>query len=535
MEIALAFALSFPIGLILLLVFWRRKETKHPPWLEEDIPFISNTYQYLTDMGKFLERATKALNKSNIIQFRLGAKLVCLVSGEKNTQVLFGPPHIVDPNMFHVLLMDTHWGMPRDEIKKFENDKSGRQRVPLPGTEATSPRQRHWFNHHQIYAEYLSSAKYTGVLADIFLRFFSEKLDQQSASEWTTVQIYSLLRTDMAESAIKSMFGSRILELNPDLVKCYWQFDEVAGVLVWGLPKFLKPKPRHIRERLHDMVHKQVEDAWENFDWNGPEAQSDWDPYWGSRFAREIARWLRESGFSNRTCSGHTTATLFGLNGNTLPISAWILMELIQDPPLLRAINDEVMQVFTIDQQTGKHHIDVHKLLLLPRLLSVYTEVLRMHISFNVTREVRESITIDGYHISKGSLLQSASQIAHYDEAVWATDKHGATEFWAERHLEFAAGVDGNVPRPQFSIKARPTSFFPFGGGYALCPGRHFAKREIMMAVAIIVAKFDIEFMGWVQSDGSRSDRPAFNDQKYAGAAAVPPDRDMKIRWRRAW
>ena len=255
---------------------------------------------------------SKALKESDVIRFNLGHKLVYLVCGERNTQVLFGPPEIVDPNMFHILLMDTHWGMPRREIKMFADDKSGRHRVPLPGTEDVDPCQRHWFNHHQIYAEYLSSAKYTSILANTFFDFFSERLNQHSSSEWTTLRLYEFLRTDMVESAVKSMFGSRILELNPDLAKCYWQFDEVAGVLVWGPPRLLKPKPWRIRENLHAMVHNQVKEAWEEFNWNGPEANSDWDPYWGSRFAREIAKWLKESGFSNRTASGHTTATLFG-------------------------------------------------------------------------------------------------------------------------------------------------------------------------------------------------------------------------------
>ncbi|RYP10035.1 hypothetical protein DL765_008234 [Monosporascus sp. GIB2] len=433
--------------------------------------------------------------------------------------------------------MASHWGMPKDEIKMFENDKSGRQKMPLPGADIPQD-QRHWYNHHQIYAEYLSSTKYTGILADTFYHFFSQRLDQQPLSEWAIVALFDLLKSDMAESAVKSMFGSRILELNPDLIKCYWEFDEVAGILVWGFPRFIRRRPWQIRERLHGMVHRHVESAWQNFDWNGPEAGSDWDPHWGSRFSREIAKWLRQSGFSNRTASGHTTATLFGLNGNTLPITAWILMELIKDPPLLRVVRAEVLQASTVDQATGEHRLDVHKLLSLPRFLSVYTEVLRMHISFNVTREVQQDIWIDGHRIAKGTLLQAPSQIAHYDESDWGVPGHPASEFWADRHLEYVNRLDeaGNAIRqPEFSMKARATSFFPYGGGYALCPGRHFAKREIMMAVAIILAKFDIEFAGWTHMDGSESDRPPQNDQRYAGAAAMPPDRDMKIRWKRLW
>lgn len=55
------------------------------------------------------------------------------------------------------------------------------------------------------------------------------------------------------------------------------------------------------------------------------------------------------------------------------------------------------------------------------------------------------------------------------------------------------------------------------------------------MALAMLVARFDIEFVRWTKLDGSPSDRPAENDMRWAGGAAVPPDRDMEVRWKRLW
>jgi len=73
------------------------------------------------------------------------------------------------------------------------------------------------------------------------------------------------------------------------------------------------------------------------------------------------------------------------------------------------------------------------------------------------------------------------------------------------------------------------------GGGVAICPGRHFAKQEIMLTIAILASKFDYEFVEWVKMDGTPSDRPPRNDTKYAGAAGVPPDVDIKVRLKRRW
>ncbi|KAI0393084.1 putative cytochrome P450 [Xylariaceae sp. FL0594] len=470
-------------------------------------PICFNAYQYLTDMESFLKRA----EKSGVIGFRLGRKAVYIVSGTSNVHSLFAPPHIMDPNMFHMLLMDKHWGMPSNEIRMFAKNTSGGQKRPLPGTEGIPDQRRPWHNHHEVYAQYLSSSKYTEALADTFFSFFLMRLDQQPLLECVTVPIFDLIKTDRAESAVASLFGTQLLYLNPGLIECYWEFDEIAGALVRGLPRFLKPGQWRIRERLHNMVHRHVTSAWEKFNWE-KDGESDWDPH--SRFSREIAKWLRQTGFSDRATIGHTTATLLG---------------------------QEVLQAFTNDHVTGRRNLDVHRLLTLPRLSSAYLEILRLHVSFNVTREVQQDTEVSGYRIPKGSLLQAPSQIAHYDESAWASEGHPASEFWAERHLTNVDEAGRQTTEPRLSTKSRPTSFFPFGPywrqglGYALCPGRHSAKREILMAVAVILAKFEVEFVQWVHSDGRSSSRPAQNDQGYAGVVAMLPDRDMLVRWKRLW
>jgi hypothetical protein len=40
-----------------------------------------------------------------------------------------------------------------------------------------------------------------------------------------------------------------------------------------------------------------------------------------------------------------------------------------------------------------------------------------------------------------------------------------------------------------------------------------------------------VEFVEWVRSDGSRSERPAADST--GNAVATHPDRDMKVKWRR--
>lgn len=138
-------------------------------------------------------------------------------------------------------------------------------------------------------------------------------------------------------------------------------------------------------------------------------------------------------------------------------MSAWAMMHLIADPQLYRAVREECLAASTADPTTGRRTFDPQKLLSMPLLQSVYTETLRLHVSINVTREVTQSITLDGYRLTAGASIQAPSQIGQYNEAVWGSERHPASQFWAGRHLKHDGG------KAEFSMAGRTSSFFPFG------------------------------------------------------------------------
>jgi cytochrome P450 len=225
-------------------------------------------------------------------------------------------------------------------------------------------------------------------------------------------------------------------------------------------------------------------------------------------------------------------------NANSIPIIGWCLIELIKDPALFAAVREEVDTAFDIDSTSGFRRVDLKKLADLPLLQSIYSEALRVHVSIAITREVIEDVILDEYILKKGYLVQAPGMIAHLDQPTWGVEGHPASEFWAERHITYVDEVDssGNSRRvKKFSLanKAGGGSLVAFGGGVSICPGRHFAKQEIMSVVAMLVVNLDMELKEWMQMDGTKSDRVPLDDQRYCGTAAMPPDRDARIRWRR--
>jgi cytochrome P450 len=151
---------------------------------------------------------------------------------------------------------------------------------------------------------------------------------------------------------------------------------------------------------------------------------------------------------------------VFRLNANVLPITAWALMELVRDRALFEAARKEASLAFDNGQ------LDMKKLIGLPLLQSIYHECLRMHVAVNLTRVVDDDMNLDGYMLKKDYLVQTPSWISHFDEGVWATPDHPASEFWAERHLRHEETTDESgrkVKVLRFSMEGKSGHFFPFG------------------------------------------------------------------------
>ena len=145
-------------------------------------------------------------------------------------------------------------------------------------------------------------------------------------------------------------------------------------------------------------------------------------------------------------------------------------MELNKDAALLKAVREEVAGAFVMDSVTGARTLDVQKVVALPLLQSLFTEVLRLRVSMIIMRVVEEAMSIGGVNIAKGSLIHAYSRIAQTDEDTWGVPEHPADQFWAERHIKYVEerNQTGQLRRKsEFVMAASPACFFPFGTLYS--------------------------------------------------------------------
>ena len=176
-------------------------------------------------------------------------------------------------------------------------------------------------------------------------------------------------------------------------------------------------------------------------------------------------------------------------------------------------------------------------------LQSIYAEVLRLRIAAFIMRSPeRGSMELNAWRFPKGEIMLVATTPAHMDKSLWNTgqaDEHPLDRFWAERFLVYPSNPWSGPTRkaqiqeskknytgdtPVFSTNGLEGAWFPYGGGFRACPGRHFAKREIIMTFATMVTMFDIEV------DGSKALK---TDPRANGLGAQRPRHAIPFRIRK--
>ena len=78
---------------------------------------------------------------------------------------------------------------------------------------------------------------------------------------------------------------------------------------------------------------------------------------------------------------------------------------------------------------------------------------------------------------------------------------------------------------PRFSLEGVAGGWIPYGGGQRMCPGRHFAKQEIIGTLALLLTHYEIELR-----------EPAKGvpecDMRFFPFGGLPPTKEIPFRMR---
>jgi hypothetical protein len=108
-----------------------------------------------------------------------------------------------------------------------------------------------------------------------------------------------------------------------------------------------------------------------------------------------------------------------------------------------------------------------------------------------------------------------------------ATQRRGAEA----EHAQKAPEADQKQQQPRFSLAGLAGAWVPFGGELHVCPGRHFAKREVIGAFAVLCQLFDLELLR--APDTGALPAPVPPDTSFYAVGALPPKGKVPFRMRR--
>nr|WP_231402847.1 cytochrome P450 [Caenimonas aquaedulcis] len=183
------------------------------------------------------------------------------------------------------------------------------------------------------------------------------------------------------------------------------------------------------------------------------------------------------SGLDDKDVAGNVTTMLLAGEDTTANTLAWMIHLLHRNPQALQRARDEVRRL-----APDPHAFTAEQMASLDYLEACANETMRLKpVAPNLPVEAVQDTVVGGVAVPANTLIWSVLRHATMD------DRHfpEPARFIPERWLEAGSGEQAPASAKRVAM--------PFGSGPRVCPGRYLAMLEIKMAMAMLLARFDIE------------------------------------------
>ena len=296
--------------------------------------------------------------------------------------------------------------------------------------------------------------------------------------------------------------------------------------LLFGTPRLFAREAFAARDATVSKLQKWLEHGYEQ---TRNIEDPDWEPYFGARVMRKRHDFYKQQDMSLKGQAGDDLVFLAGILSNATPTTGWLLLHILSPTrqDLKRRILDELE---TARRQDGS--IDVVALTKLPLLNSAFHETLRLYVDLLVVRQADTDVALDEHYVRKGEMVMAPTWMTHRNPDFFQRPE----EFDPERFLQ----QDSQTGELTYNVTGLNGRYFPFGGGHYMCPGRTFAKQEVLGSIAVLLLNFDIQFVEFVRQKGQKTKAAAGEvagfptlKNNYAGNQVVGIEGDMKVRIKR--
>ncbi|KAK4694385.1 hypothetical protein P7C71_g3190, partial [Lecanoromycetidae sp. Uapishka_2] len=288
----------------------------------------------------------------------------------------------------------------------------------------------------------------------------------------------------------------------------------------------------------------------------GP-SDPEWEPFYGSKLIRARQEYSSKMPFMNKDAlAAEDLGLIFATNTNAIPSLTWFIYEICRDPNLMARVQKEIKACRNSSAGSSQASLDITALCNQPLLQSIYAETLRLRVALIVTRTPEEEeFRIGEWTFPPQRVIALSSRTAAMNPNVWNAgkpeDPHPLDTFWADRFLIYpndpmsgplrkdATKMEKyrlNEPTsegkpsetgPRFSMEGVAGGWIPYGGGQRMCPGRHFAKQEIIGTLATLLTYFEIKLKE------PKNGREPVCDMTYFPFGGLPPAEEIPFSLRR--
>ncbi len=173
--------------------------------------------------------------------------------------------------------------------------------------------------------------------------------------------------------------------------------------------------------------------------------------------------------------TGMLIGAIFAGHHTSSGTAAWVLIEMLKHPQLLKRAVSEVDRVFS-----GNRAIDFQALRELTELENIIKEVLRLHPPLIILmRKVVHDFQVKGFTIRAGDLVCASPPVTHRIPELFPNPE----VFDPDRYLP-DRGEDKNL-----------NAWQPFGGGRHKCSGNAFALFQIKAIFAVLLKRYSFELV----------------------------------------
>lgn len=355
---------------------------------------------------------------------------------------------------------------------------------------------------------------------------FLAELGDASLTDGLNVNLYEWLWQHVFRASTTALCGTTLLEMYPDFDVDYRVWEDNLLGLLFGTPRLFARQAYHARDACVEKPKKWLQAGYRHS--MIEDEDPSWTPHFGARIMSRRHDLYQQRDLSLHGQAGWDLIFLAGILSNATPAAGWLLLHILS-PTSPSDFRERIMQELNSCKRPDGS-LDIPHLTRLPLLNSAFHEVLRLYVDLLVVRQVDSSTTLGTHHVRKGEQVMAPTWMTHRNPVFFVHP-----EVFDPERFTTTNSVTGELG---YSATGLGTNYFPFGGGHYMCPGRVFAKQEVLGTIAVLLLNFDITFEKFVKrtkggwADGGAEDFPTIKSG-FAGNQVVGIEGDMRVHIKR--